>query len=64
MGGNLRNFINGFSASAREVFEYFNFDDNIDRINDPEADILFRVIKYIQEIGGDLITYKIRLVKL
>ena len=47
---NLRNFINGFSSSAREIIEYFNFDDNIDRMDDPKADILFRVVKAFQEI--------------
>src|SRR5690606_31005502 len=39
---NLRNYINGFSTSAREIIEYFNFDDQIDRMDDPKADILYR----------------------
>ena len=47
---NLRNYINGFSNSAREIIEYFNFDDHIDRMDDPKADILFRVVKEFQEI--------------
>ena len=47
---NLRNFINGFSTSAREIIEYFNFDDQIDRMDDPKADILYRVVKAFQEI--------------
>jgi type I restriction enzyme M protein len=47
---NLRNYINGFSTSAREIIEYFNFDDQIDRMDDPKADILFRVVKSFQEI--------------
>ena len=47
---NLRNYINGFSTSAREIIEYFNFDDHIDRMDDPKADILFRVVKEFQEI--------------
>lgn len=47
---NLRNYINGFSASAREIIEYFNFDDQIDRMDDPKADILFRVVKAFQGI--------------
>lgn len=50
VAANLRNFINGFSSSAREIIEYFNFDDNIDRMDDPKADILFRVVKSFQEI--------------
>ncbi|MDR0843610.1 MAG: type I restriction-modification system subunit M, partial [Tannerella sp.] len=47
---NLRNYITGFSASAREIVEYFNFDDQIDRMDDPKTDILYRVVKSFQEI--------------
>ena len=47
---NLRNYINGFSSGAREIIEYFNFDDQIDRMDDPQSDILFRVVKSFQEI--------------
>lgn len=47
---NLRNFINGFSTSAREIIEYFNFDDQIDRLDDPKTDLLFRVVKDFQKI--------------
>ena len=47
---NLRNHINGYSASAREIIEYFNFDDHIDRMDDPKADILFQVVKKFAEI--------------
>jgi type I restriction enzyme M protein len=47
---NLRTYINGFSASAREIIEYFNFDDQIDRMDDPKADILYRVVKAFHEI--------------
>jgi type I restriction enzyme M protein len=50
IAANLRNYINGFSVSAREIIEYFNFDDQIDRMDDPKADILFRVVKAFQEI--------------
>lgn len=50
VASNLRNFINGFSTSAREIIEYFNFDDQIDRMDDPKADILYRVVKAFQEI--------------
>ena len=38
---NLRNYINGFSANAREIIEYFNFDDQIDRMDDPLSQIYF-----------------------
>ena len=44
------NHINGYSASAREIIEYFNFDDQIERMDDPKADILFQVVKKIAEI--------------
>ena len=37
-------------SSAREIIEYFNFDDQIDRMDDPQADILFRVVKAFEEI--------------
>ncbi len=50
VAANLRNYINGFSSTAREIIEYFNFDDQIDRMDDPKADILFRVVKAFQEI--------------
>jgi type I restriction enzyme M protein len=50
VAANLRNYINGFSASAREIIEYFNFDDHIERMDDPKADILFRVVKKFAEI--------------
>lgn len=50
IAANLRNYINGFSVTAREIIEYFNFDDQIDRMDDPKSDILFRVIKAFEEI--------------
>ncbi|MDJ0902082.1 MAG: class I SAM-dependent DNA methyltransferase [Xenococcus sp. MO_188.B8] len=50
VAANLRNYINGYSASAREIIEYFNFDDQIDRMDDPKADILFRVVKKFADI--------------
>jgi len=50
VSANLRNFINGFSGSAREIIEYFNFDKEIDRMDDSKADILFQVVKAFQEI--------------
>lgn len=50
IAANLRNFINGFSSSAREIIDYFKFDDQIDNMDDPKADILFRVVKAFQEI--------------
>lgn len=50
IAANLRNYINGYSASAREIIEYFKFDDQIDRMDDPKADILFQVVKRFSEI--------------
>ena len=47
IAANLRNYINGFSTSAREIIEYFNFDDQIDKMDDPKSDILFLVVKRI-----------------
>jgi type I restriction enzyme M protein len=50
IAANLRNYINGYSASAREIIEYFNFGDQIERMDDPKADILFQVVKRFAEI--------------
>jgi len=50
VGANLREYINGFSTSAREIVEYFNLDDQIDRMDDHKTDILFRVVKDFQAI--------------
>ncbi len=50
IAANLRNHINGYSASAREIIEYFNFDDQIERMDDPKADIMFQVVKKFAEI--------------
>ncbi len=50
IAANLRNHINGYSASAREIIEYFSFDDQIERMDDPKADILFQVVKKFGEI--------------
>ncbi len=47
---NLRNYINGFSSSAREIIEYFDFDDQIEKMDDPKSDILFLVVKKFAEI--------------
>ncbi|MCP4053563.1 MAG: SAM-dependent DNA methyltransferase [Mesoflavibacter sp.] len=50
VAANLRHYINGYSSSAREIIEYFNFDDQIERMDDPKADILYEVIKAFSEI--------------
>ena len=50
IAANLRNYINGFSASAREIIEYFKFDDQIDKMDDPKSDILFLVVSAFADI--------------
>ena len=47
LASNLRNYINGFSNNAREIIEYFNFDEQITRLN--QADLLYQVVKHFQE---------------
>lgn len=48
LAANLRNYINGFSEGAREIIEYFKFEDQIARLED--SNLLFLVIKRFQEI--------------
>lgn len=50
VAANLRNYINGFSASAREIIEYFDFDSHIDRLDDPKTDLLFKIVKEFSTI--------------
>lgn len=47
IAANLRNFINGFSASGREVIEYFNFNHHITRLD--EAGLLFKIVQEFAE---------------
>ncbi|WNN88683.1 HsdM family class I SAM-dependent methyltransferase [Gloeocapsopsis dulcis] len=48
VAANLKNFINGFSAAGREIIEYFNFNDHINRLD--EANLLFLIVKKFAEI--------------
>src|SRR5690625_366928 len=48
LAANLRNYIHGFSESAREIIEYFDFDTQIDRLE--KANLLFLVVKRFQEV--------------
>ena len=48
VAANLKNFINGFSVSGREIIEYFNFNDHISRLD--EANLLFLIVKKFAEI--------------
>lgn len=44
---NLRNYINGFSIQGREIFEYFEFDKQIAKLD--EGNLLFEVTKQFSE---------------
>lgn len=44
---NLRNYINGFSISAKEIIEYFSFDDQIRKLD--EYDLLYLVVKHFTD---------------
>jgi type I restriction enzyme M protein len=48
IAANLRDYINGFSAEAREIIEQFEFENQINRMDD--NNLLFMVIKRFQEI--------------
>jgi type I restriction enzyme M protein len=45
---NLNNYINGFSASAREIIDYFSFTKQIAKLD--EADLLYLIVKRFGEI--------------
>ena len=48
IASNLRNYINGFSEDAREIIEQFEFENQINKMD--EANLLFMVLKRFQEI--------------
>lgn len=48
IAANLRDYINGFSADAREIIEQFEFENQINRMD--ENNLLFMVVKRFQEI--------------
>lgn len=48
IAANLRNYINGFSEDAREIIEQFEFDNQINKME--EANLLFMVIKSFEEV--------------
>lgn len=56
VAANLRNYINGFSSGAREIVEYFNFDDHISRMDAPHTDLLFQVVQEFAKIDLTNIT--------
>lgn len=45
---NLRNYINGFSRNAREIIEYFGFEQQIKKLD--KANLLFMVVENFAEI--------------
>jgi type I restriction enzyme M protein len=48
IAANLRNYINGFSEDAREIIEQFEFENQINKMD--EANLLFMVVKRFQEV--------------
>ena len=40
---NLRNYLNGFSIQAKDIFDYFDFETQIGKLE--EADLLFQIAK-------------------
>ncbi|GEN82853.1 DNA methyltransferase [Sporosarcina luteola] len=48
IGDNLRDYMNGFSKTARDIMEYFEFDKQIDKMND--NDLLYLTIKRFSEL--------------
>lgn len=48
IAANLRNYINGFSEDAREILEQFEFENQINKMDD--NNLLFMVVKRFQEI--------------
>jgi type I restriction enzyme M protein len=48
IAANLNNYINGFSASAREIIDYFSFTEQIAKLD--EADLLYLIVKRFGEI--------------
>lgn len=44
--GNLESYLQEFSKDAREIFEYFNFNEFIGQLND--ADLLYKVVQKVR----------------
>jgi len=49
LAANLRNYISGFSPNMREVFEKFDFDNTITKLN--EAGLLFKVLERFKNVN-------------
>lgn len=54
IASNLRNYINGFSAEAREIMEYFDFDTQIAKLE--EANLLYLIIEKFHEVDFHEVT--------
>ena len=48
IASNLRNYINGFSEDAREIIEQFEFENQINKLDD--NNLLFMIVKRFQEV--------------
>lgn len=48
IASNLTNYINGFSANAREIIDYFGFTEQINRLE--EANLLYMVVEKFADI--------------
>jgi type I restriction enzyme M protein len=48
IAANLSNYINGFSEDARNILEYFNFNEQIDKLD--KADLLYLIVKKFAEV--------------
>jgi len=44
---NLESYLQGFSKDAREIFEYFNFEDFIGKLND--ANLLYKIVQKVRQ---------------
>jgi type I restriction enzyme M protein len=49
VASNLRHYINGFSLNAREIIDYFSFDDQIRKLD--EYDLLYQIIVAFSKTG-------------
>ena len=49
IAANLRNYLNGFSISAKEIIDYFSFDDQIKKLD--EYDLLYMIIEKFAKAG-------------
>ncbi len=49
IAANLRNYINGYSIGAKEIIDYFSFEDQIKKLD--EYDLLYMIVKKFSEAG-------------